>query len=325
MTILKYWKKGLESLPEGQYKIAGVLPYSHIFGFTSSFLWPIGEGATIFLIPDPRKLEEVMDVIDKHRLHFLNCVPIFFYKIATHKKLYKYDLSSLYLCILGGESLPKKTVKVFEKKTNCLLIEGYGLTEASPVTHINPLNRFGRKIGSISVCISNTSAKIVDVETKKEVTGYGEPGELWVKGPGVMKGYWENKKATMDVLVDGWLRTGDVAVKDEKGYFKIIDRLKDVIIVSGYKVWPNEVEEVLRSHPSIDDSAVIPHHTDLGTKVKAILVQKPGFDKPTLKEIRAFCKKYLAPYEIPSMIEYRKELPRSMVGKVLRRELRSKS
>lgn len=324
-VILQQWKKGLEFQPDDQYKIAGVLPYSHIFGLTSSFLWPIIEGATIFLVPDPRKLEEVMRIIDRYGIHFLNCVPLFFQKFATHKKLHKYDFSSLCLCISGGESLPAETVKIFEEKTNCLLIEGYGLTEASPVTHINPPNRFERKVGSIGVPIPNTSVKIVNIETKKVVTTIDEPGELWVKGPGVMKGYWENKKATEDVLKDGWLRTGDVAVRDQDGYFKIIDRLKDVIIVSGFKVWPNEVEEILQSHPSIREAAVIPYHTEIGTKIKAILVKKPSFNTLSLEEIRAHCKKYLAPYKIPRLIEYREELPRSPVGKILRRALRNDS
>ena len=319
---LQQWKQGLESQPDGQYKIAGFLPYSHIFGLTSSFLWPIMEEATIFLVPDPRKLEEVMKIIDRYGIHFLNFVPLFFQKIASHKKIYKYNFSSLHLCISGGESLPAETVRLFEEKTKCLLVEGYGLTEASPVTHINPPNRFERKIESIGVTIPNTSAKIIDIETGEIVTKIDEPGELWIKGPGVMKGYWKNKKATEDVIRDDWLRTGDIAIMDKDGYFRIIDRLKDVIIISGFKVWPNEVEKVLLMHPSIQEAAVISYQTDMTTKIKAILVGKSGFDKPSLEDIRSHCKKYLAPYKIPKSIEYREELPRSPVGKVLRRELR---
>lgn len=319
---ISQWKKGLEKLPDTQYKVAGFLPYSHIFGLTSSFLWPIKEGATIYLVPDPRKLEETMKIIDKYKIHFLNFVPIFFQKIATHKKLSKYDFSSLYLCISGGESLPAETVEIFERKTKSLLIEGYGLTEASPVTHINPPNKSKRKIGSIGITIPNTFAKIVDIDTGEEITKINQPGELWIKGPGVMKGYWRNKEATEDGLIDGWLRTGDIAVMNDDGYFKIIDRLKDVIIVSGFKVWPNEVEKVLTMHPSILEAVVVPYQTGTNTKIKAILVKKDGFNEPCLEDIRRHCRKYLAPYKIPKIIEYRDILPRSHIGKILRRELK---
>jgi long-chain acyl-CoA synthetase len=321
-TIIQFWKTGLKVQPEGQFKVAGVLPFSHIFGLTSSFIWPISEGGTIYLVPDPRKLEEIMKIIDKYGIHFLNCVPILFQKLATHNNIDKYDLSSIHLCISGGESLPGDTVKIFEGKTNCLLIEGYGLTEASPVTHVNPPNKEGRKIGSIGVNVPNTISKIVDAENEKEITNLSKTGELWVKGPGVMKGYWKNKKETENTLKNGWLRTGDIASKDKNGYYQIIDRLKDMIIVSGFKVWPNEVEEILQSHPSIKEAAVIPHITDIGTKIKAVLVLNSGFSEITLDEIKSFCKDSLAPYKIPKMVEYTNELPRSSVGKLLRRKLK---
>ncbi|MEF8848104.1 MAG: AMP-binding protein [Candidatus Thermoplasmatota archaeon] len=322
-VTIQFWKTMLKSLPKEQLKVAGVLPYSHIFGFTSSFLWPISEGATIYLVPDPRKLEEIMRVIDKYGIHFLNAVPVFFRKFAQHKKLPNYDVSSLHLCIAGGESLPKETVDIFEKKTNCLLVEGYGLTEASPVTHINPPNEKYRKTGSIGLTIPNTKAKIVDTNTKETITEKDKPGELWVKGPGIMKGYWNNKEETESSLKDGWLKTGDVAVVNKKGYFKIIDRLKDMIIVSGFKVWPNEVEEILLSHPLISEAAVIPHFTDMGTKIKAVLVKSKKGKELNLKEVRKYCKKFLAPYKVPKLIEYWDELPRSSVGKILRRKIRN--
>lgn len=321
-TVLQYWKNKLETQPEGQIKIAGVLPYAHIFGLTSSFLWPVSEGAAIYLVPDPRQLEEVMKLIDKHRIHFLYCVPVFFQKFATHKNVDKYNLSSILLSISGGESLPKQTVDVYEAKTGSLLIEGYGLTESSPVTHVNPPTKDGRKIGSIGVTVPNTEAKIVNPETNREITTPGVPGELWVKGPSVMKGYWEHEEETKQTIKDGWLRTGDIASKTPEGYFKILDRLKDMIIVSGFKVWPNEVEDILLTHPAILEAAVIGHKTDLGTKLKAVLVQKPSQKKLSLEEVRTFCKENLAAYKVPKFVEYRTELPRSSVGKILRRELR---
>jgi long-chain acyl-CoA synthetase len=322
-TVLHYWKTKLEKQPEGQNHVAGVLPYSHIFGLTSSFLWSISEGATQYLIPDPRKLEDIMQLIHSHKIHFLYCVPVFFQKFATHKNLKAYNLSSLHLCISGGESLPKETVTVFEKNTGCLLIEGYGLSEASPVTHVNPPTKKERKIDSIGVTIPNTKAKIMHTETDQEITDFKTPGELWVKGPGVMKGYWKQPTATKDVFRNEWLRTGDIATYDTTGYYQIVDRLKDMIIVSGFKVWPNEVEEILLTHPSILEAAVIGFKSELGTKIKAILVKKPDADMLSLEDLRSFCKDNLASYKIPKLIEYRQSLPRSPVGKILRRELRS--
>ena len=321
--VLQFWKQKLKKQPEGQNKVAGVLPFSHIFGLTSSFLWPISEGLAIYMIPDPRKLEEIMTLVDKHRIHFLYCVPVFFQKFAMHKNLKAYDLSSLHLCISGGESLPKETVDIFEKNTGCLLIEGYGLSEASPVTHVNYPNKDERKIGSIGVAIPNTSALIVNTDTKREIKSVGESGELWVKGPGVMKGYWNNPTATKNAFYKDWLRTGDIAVTNEEGFFTVVDRLKDMIIVSGFKVWPNEVEEILLSHPSVLEAAVIGIPSELGTRIKAILVKKDGKEQLSLDEIKSYCKQYLASYKVPKLLEYRDELPRSSVGKILRRQLRN--
>ena len=166
-------------------------------------------------------------------------------------------------------------------------------------------------------------AKIVKPDTNEEITDYNKKGELWVKGPGIMKGYWKNEKATNETISKGWLKTGDVACKDETGYYKIVDRLKDVIIVSGFNVWPNEVEKILKSHPSIMDTAVISEKTSKGIIVKAILVKKDNCEEISLDEIREFCKKYLAPYKVPKIIEYTSEIPRSMVGKIMRRKLKN--
>lgn len=321
-AIISYWKDFLSKQPKGQYKVGSILPFSHIFGLTSSFIWPIYEGATLFLVPDPRKLVEVMRIIHNHNLHILYCVPIFFKKFACHEKLNNYDLSSLHLAVSGGESLPNETVQIFEEKTKCLLIEGYGLTEASPVTHINPPNKTLRKIGSIGVTIPETDSKIVDPDSGKAINCSEKSGELWVNGPGVMKGYWKNKTETDLALKNGWLRTGDIVKKDKNGYFQVVDRLKDIIIVSGYNVWPSEVETVLLTHQKICEAAVVNHQTENGSVVKAFLVKKPGYPEVSLEELRSFCKASLAPYKIPKIIEYKDELPRSAVGKVIRRKLR---
>ena len=321
-TIISFWKNYLSKQPQGQFKVGGILPYSHIFGLTSSFIWPIYEGATVFLVPDPRKLVEVMKIIHHHNLHFLYCVPIFFKKLACHEKINSFNFASLHLAVSGGEGLPNETVQIFEDKTKCLLIEGYGLTEASPVTHINPPNKTHRKIGSIGITFPKTAVKIVDPNTGNTINETGKTGELWVYGPGVMKGYWNNKTETEMTLKGGWLRTGDIVKKDENGYYQVVDRLKDIIIVSGYNVTPSEVETVLLSHEYISEAAVVDFKTENGSVVKAFLVKKPGCPKVTLEEIRSYCKTSLAPYKIPKIIEYRNKLPRSSVGKVIRRELR---
>jgi len=321
-SILPYWIEWLSETPEGQYKISGCLPMSHIFGFSTSFLWTIALAGLLYLIPDPRQLEEVMQSVHKHKIHFMFAVPVLYQKIAEHPKIDKYDLSSLYLCISGGESLPPSTSNKFEEVTGATLVEGYGLSESAPVTHVNPATSNLKKLGSIGIPIPNTLAMIVDQETHNEITEYGKEGELWVRGPSVMKGYWNNKEASDDVLIKGWLRTGDIATMDEKGYFSIVDRAKDMIIVSGFKVWPSDVEDVLYAHPDINMAGVVQFKDGDKEKVKAFLVAEPGSKELTRDEIKAYCKDKLAPYKIPTIIEYKKDLPRTVVGKVSRKDLR---
>jgi len=321
-TILPYWDIWLPSRPEGQYRISGCLPLSHIFGFSTSFLWTIAVGGLLYLIPDPRQLEEVMQSVSKHKIHFMFAVPILYQKIAEHPNIAKYDLSSLYMCISGGEGLPKSTCEKFEEASKGLLIEGYGLSESSPVTHVNPGNKELRKLNAIGIPIPNTLAMIVDLDTQEEIIEYGKEGELWIRGSSVMKGYWNNKEASDAVLVKGWLRTGDIATMDEKGFFSIVDRAKDMIIVSGYKVWPSDVEEVLYAHPDINMAGVVQVKDGNTEKVKAFLVTEPGSKELSRDEIKAYCKDKLAPYKIPTIIEYKEDLPRTAVGKVSRKDLR---
>ncbi len=324
-TILPYWIEWLPELPDGQYKISGCLPMSHIFGFSTSFLWTIALTGLLYLIPDPRQLEEVMQSIHKHKIHFMFAVPVLYQKIAEHPKVGDFDLSSLYLCISGGEGLPATTSNKFEEVTGATLVEGYGLSESSPVTHVNPATPELKKLNSIGIPIPNTLAMVVDQDTHEEITEYGKEGELWVRGPSVMKGYWNNKEASDDVLVKGWLRTGDVASMDEKGYFSIVDRAKDMIIVSGYKVWPSDVEDVLFAHPDINMAGVVQVKEGTAEKVKAFLVAEPGSKELTRAELKAYCKDKLAPYKIPTIIEYKDDLPRTVVGKVSRKDLREAS
>ncbi|MHA1418591.1 MAG: AMP-binding protein [Candidatus Heimdallarchaeaceae archaeon] len=322
-TILPYWDKWLPEVPDGQYQILGVLPLSHIFGLSTSFFWSISVGGCLHLVPDPRDLDALLTEIQKNGIQFMNAVPVLFQKLAEHPKIDKFDLTSLYMCISGGEALPETTSQKFEKASGCILIEGYGLSESSPVTHVNPANYDKRRVGSIGIPLPNTKSMIVDIDTQEEITEFGVPGELWIRGPSVMKGYWNNKEETNNTLVKGWLRTGDIATWAEGGYFSIVDRAKDMISVSGYKVWPNEVEDHLYTHPDINGVAVVRSKTETGEMVKAVIVAEPGSKKLSQAEIKEFCKNHLAPYKIPKIIEYRSELPRSPVGKVLRKLLRS--
>jgi long-chain acyl-CoA synthetase len=243
--------------------------------------------------------------------------------IINHPKVNEYDLKSVKACISGSAPLPMDVQEKFGQITGGRLVEGFGMTEASPVTHCNPV--YGtRKGGSIGVPLPDTEAKIIDLETGEELPFDGEAqGELCVRGPQVMKGYWnrpEETAATIDA--DGWLHTGDICKVDQDGYFFIVDRKKDMIIASGFKVLPRDVEEVLFMHPKVMEAVVagIPNPQRGDDTVKAYIVVKPG-ENPTVDEIKEFCKLHLAPYKVPREVEFRSELPKTMVGKVLRRVL----
>jgi len=333
VIAVDYWMEWIGGkLPGIKDRSLGAIPFSHSFGLTTAFMWPISVAGLIVLVPDPRKLESLMKLIQKYKIHFFMGVPILYQKLAEHPKVRKYDWSSIRGCISGGSALHKSTLNLFEEKTNALLVEGYGLTEASPVTHINPVDEKYRRIG-IGIPIPNTLAKIIDLNTGEDIPdefdkdGFTREGELCIKGPQVMVGYWKQPEETEKVFTsDGWLKTGDVAKMTENGFFAIVDRLKDCIFTSGYQVWPLEIEEILCKHPDISLAAVIPFKDEqLNDKVKAFLVRTPGSPKHNSNELHAFCKQYLAPYKIPKVFEYREELPVSPVGKILRRPLREEN
>ena len=236
-----------------------------------------------------------------------------------------YDLTSMKLVISGSAPLPVALIEIFEKKTGAMISEGYGLSEASPVTHFSPLFFPSRKIGSIGLPMPSTDVKIVDVEYGVKELGVEQNGELCIRGPQVMKGYYKQPAATEEVLVDGWLHTGDIAKYDKDGFFYITDRKKDLIICGGYNVYPREIEEVLYKHPKISEACVVGIKDQVrGEAVKAYVVAKPG-EELEKREIIAFCRKNLANYKIPRDIEIRESLPKSPVGKILRRELRDEA
>ena len=304
----------------------GVLPLFHIYGMTVAMNAPIYGAGAMVLIPrfDAKK---VLEAIQKYRATVFCGVPTLYAMLLDYPDLPKYDLTSIKFCISGAAPLPPEVQKKFMEITGGVLVEGYGLTEASPVTHCNPLDRTMKtvKVGSIGVPWPDTEARIMDVETGTKELPPGEVGELVVKGPQVMKGYWKMPEETKQVLRDGWLYTGDIAKMDEDGYFYIVDRKKDLIKYKGYSVYPRELEDVLYEHEAVKLCAVVgkPDPT-AGEIPKAFVVLKEGYE-PTeelKKEIMEFVNSRVAPYKRIRELEFRRELPISAAGKVLRRVLR---
>lgn len=301
------------------------LPLFHIFGMTCAMNAPVLTGTTMLMIPNPRDPKAILKAITKHKASVFCSVPTMYVALINRPDISKYDLSTLRACLSGAAPLPVEVQKKFEQLTGGRLVEGYGLTETSPVTHVNPLDdpRKNRP-GSIGIPVSDTDAKVVDLETGKKDLKLGEVGELVIKGPQVMQGYWNKPDETEIALRNGWLYTGDIAKIDEDGYFYIVDRKKDMIDVSGLKVWPREVEEVLYEHPAVKEAAVLgvpdPYR---GETVKAYVTLKPGYEgKVTEEEIIKFCKEKIATYKAPRSVEFRTTLPKTLVGKILRRTLR---
>lgn len=310
---------------EGAEITLGALPFFHSYGQTVVMNLAIASGSAIICIPNPRELDRVLKAIDKHKPTRFPGVPTLYTAINNHPQLSRYSLKSIRVCNSGAGALPPEVQKAFESLTGAKLVEGYGLTETSPVTHSNPL--LGkRKIGSIGVPFPDTEVKLVNVETGLEV-GPGEEGEIVIRAPQVMKGYWnrpEETASTLRDLGDGggpWLFTGDIGRMDEEGYFYIVDRKKDMIKTSGFNVYPREVEDVLYEHPAVLEAAVVGipdmHRMEA---VKAYVVLRPG-QTASEQELRDFCRQRLTGYKVPRVVEFRDSLPKSMVGKILRRVL----
>lgn len=298
------------------------LPLFHIYGMTTSMTVPISVGAKMVLLPsfDP---VEALATIQRERVTVFCGVPTMYSILLTNPELGKFDLTSIRVCISGASPLPPQVQKKFMQITGGFLAEGYGLTEASPVTHCNPVDETMRtvRVGSIGLPISDTNARIVDVKTGRKTLESGKIGELAVKGPQVMKGYWNNPKETTLVLRDGWLLTGDIGRMDSDGYFYITDRKKDLIKYKDYSVYPREVEDILYEHPAVKICAVVGKPTPLvGEIPKAFIVLKDG-TKASQTEIIAYVKEKVASYKAVREVEFRQTLPISAAGKVLKRKL----
>jgi long-chain acyl-CoA synthetase len=302
-------------------KVMGVTPLSHTWGPCVTVNSPFYVGATLFLV-SRFDLEKVLDMVDKHKITVFYGVTTLFNMLINHPTIGDYDLSSLRCAKAGGMPIPGEVKKKWDKITGTELILGYGLTEASPETHDSPPERI--KVGSIGIPLMDTDAKIVDVETGTKELAPGEEGELIIKGPQVMLGYWQRPEETRDTLRDDWLYTGDIARMDEEGYFYIVDRSKDMIKYKGYGVYPGEVENVLYMHPAIRECAVAGKPDAVaGELPKAYVVLKDGYSL-TEEELIEFCKQRVSPFKRIREVQFVGEIPKTPVGKVLRRVLRDR-
>jgi len=299
-----------------------VLPLSHIYGMTTGMNAPIYLAGKMVTLP---RFDTVSSLraIEKHKVTVFCGAPTLYALLLAHRDLKKYNLRSVRFCISGSAPLPPEVQKKWLEVTGGVLVEGYGLTESSPCTHCNPLDRSMKtvKIGSIGLPWPDTDAKIMDIETGEKELGTGEVGELVVKGPQVMKGYWKMPEETANVLRGEWLYTGDIGKMDEDGYYYITDRKKDLIKYKGYSVYPREIEDVLYEHPAIKLCAVVGKPDAIASEIpKAFVVLKDGATASE-EEIKKFVNEKLAPYKAIRELEFRKELPMTLVGKVLRRVL----
>jgi long-chain acyl-CoA synthetase len=276
-------------------------------------------------MPDPRHTLQILETIAHEKITVYPGVPAMYIALINHPQTARYNLHSIRVCLSGGAALPAEVAQQFEAITGGKLVEGYGMSESSPLTAGNPV--FGQtKIGSVGMPFPSTEIAVIalepDAQGKYAFLGVDEPGELVVRGPQVMKGYYNNPQETRNAIdADGWLHTGDIARMDADGYFYIVDRKKDLIIASGYNIVPREVEEVLFMHPQVMEAAVVGvPDAKRGETVKAFVVLRAG-ETATADEMRTFCKERLAPYKVPTLVEFVKELPKTQVGKVLRRVL----
>ncbi len=315
---IRAWFREFE---DGTETVVGCLPFFHSFGMTTAMNMGIFYGYGDVLVPKPEP-KSVLEAISKYKATYLPAVPTMYNGMINFPDLKKYDISSLKGCFSGGAPLPMETIKRFEQLTGSQICEGYGLTETSPVATINP---FGGKTkpGTIGLPIPNTLVKLVDVDDyNKEITTIGEPGELCIKGPQVMIGYINRPEENAIALRDGWLLTGDIAVMDEEGYLSIVDRKKDMIISGGFNIYPRDVDEVLFAHPKVLEACVIGvPDAYSGERIKAFVVLKPG-ETATEEEIVEYCRQNLVKYKVPKYVEFVDSLPKSAVGKILRKELK---
>jgi long-chain acyl-CoA synthetase len=322
-NVLQSYEFFKEAMDIGQERYLTVIPLFHVFGMTSCMNLSIFTASESIMLPR-FELDEVLSTIKQEQPTIFPGVPTMYVGITNHPYAEQYGINSIRVCNSGSAPMPVELLKEFERKTGSKILEGYGLSEASPTTHCNP--QFAeRKAGSVGIGLPSTEYKIVDLgEGSREVPA-GELGEVIIKGPQVMKGYWNMPEETANTLRNGWLHTGDIGRMDEEGYLYIVDRKKDMIIASGYNIYPRDVEEVIYEHPAVQEAVVIgvpdPYR---GETVKAVIVLKAG-KSASEEEIRQYCRENMAAYRVPSVVEFRGELPKTAVGKILRRALRDEA
>ena len=310
------WYVGLNP---GEEKVLGILPFFHVFAMTAVMNFAVAAGAQMILLPR-YELGQTLTTINKKKPTIFPAVPTIYTAINQAPDLAKYDLSAVRYCISGGAPLPLEVKETFERLTGCRLVEGYGLSETAPVATCNAMQDIN-KPGSIGQVVPGTEISIHDLEAPNDVVPTGDRGEVWIKGPQVMKGYLNRPQETADSLREGWFRTGDVGYMDEDGHFFLVDRLKDLILCSGYNVYPRMVEEAIYLHPAVAEVTVIGVDDDYrGQSPKAFVKLKEG-EKITEDEMKTFLADKLSKIEMPSRIEFRLELPKTIIGKLSKKEL----
>lgn len=322
-NVMQSYEYFQDAFSEGSDRVLSVIPLFHVYGMSSCMNLTIYRGAMMILLPrfDP---EEVMQTIRTVHPTSFPGVPTMYIALLNHPNIREGDLNSIGVCNSGSAPMPGEIMRSFESKTGATVLEGYGLSETSPSTHCNPY--FGpRKAGSVGIGLPSTDYKIMDLAEGEEELPPGEIGEIVIKGPQVMKGYWNMPEETEQSLRDGWFYTGDIAYMDEDGYLFIVDRKKDLIIAGGFNIYPRDVEEIIYEHPAIQEAVVVgvpdPYR---GETVKAVVVLKEG-QICTAEELIAYCRENMAAFKVPKIVEFRDEMPKTNVGKILRRKIREES
>ncbi|HOG08254.1 MAG TPA: long-chain fatty acid--CoA ligase [Syntrophales bacterium] len=307
---------------KGKEIMLGALPYFHVFGLSTAMNLSVAQAWAQILVPRPQP-EPLLEAIAKFRPTFAPLVPTMYIGMLNHPGIKDVDMSCIKGAFSGSAPLPVEVIHDFEKMTGAVIVEGFGMTETTPVTHINPFAGGARKVGSVGVPISDTECRIVDLEDGVKDMPIGERGELIVKGPQIMLGYKGKPEETANTLKDGWIYTGDIATMDEDGYCYIVDRKKDMIISGGYNVYPRDIDEVYYENPKVQEACSIGiPDAKRGENVKLFIVLKEG-ETATQEEMIEYGKTKLAAYKLPTEVEFRKELPKTNVGKILRKELRA--
>lgn len=315
--ILEYL--GRQNAQPGEETILTVLPLYHSYAMTCCMNFGVAIAAKLVLLPR-FDLTQVLEAIRDHKVTSFPGVPTMYVAVNAHPQATEYGINNIRLCNSGAAPLPIEVMTAFEKKTGAAIVEGYGLSETSPVTHVNPIEG-KRKPGSVGLPMPDTDVKICDVDDGNKILGIGERGEICLKGPQVFQGYWQMPDETKIALRDGWLYTGDIGYVDDEGYLYIVDRKKDMIIAGGFNIYPRDVEEVLYTHPAVQEACVAGAPDEYrGETVKAYVVRRAG---ATVSEadLDAFCRQNLAAFKVPRIYEFRDSLPKSPIGKILRRVL----